>query len=691
VSWSIGVDVGGTFTDFHALNEGNGESRVLKLASTPDNPARAIVAGLDQLLGDSPNGGIDAAQVSRLAHGTTVATNALIQGKGAPVAVVTTEGFRDLLEIGRQTRPRMYDLQVDHPQPLAPRHLRFEVAERIGADGEVVRELTGAALATVAAQVRESGVASCAVCLLFSFLNPAHERAIGRALERAVPGLQVSLSSAVQPEFREYERFSTALINAWLQPTISLYMDRLEEEVSSRLPNVRLGINQSSGGLMSVSRARAFPVRTALSGPAAGVVGAVRVARAAQAANVITLDMGGTSADVCLIREYRADVGVARKVADFPIRLPMVDVHTVGAGGGSIAWFDRDGLLKVGPHSAGADPGPACYGQGGSAATVTDANLLLGRLSAHGLLGGDMPLDVEAARGAIAPLAARLEFSIERTALGILDIVTATMVRAIRAVSVERGHDPRECALMAYGGAGALHAGLVARELRMSTIVVPPAPGILCAQGLVVADLSEELVRSRRVALQATGMLVLKHSMDELWREALIWFQREQVDMQRREAELFLDMRYVGQNFELRVAVCSADGQRAPLLPALAQLQDLFNSAHRQMYGYANDGDAVEVVNMRMAMRGAQSPMPIVDVVQASTPPAPQAAAHRAVHFSDAEALNTPVYARDSLLSGQLINGPAIVEQLDATTVLFPGDVAQVNAAGALLISVPLS
>jgi len=687
VSWSIGVDVGGTFTDFHARNEDTGEDRVLKRPSTPDNPARAIVSGLDELLG----GGIDAAQVARLAHGTTVATNALIQGKGAPVAVVTTEGFRDLLEIGRQTRPRMYDFQADYPPPLAPRHLRFEVAERIGADGEVVRELTGEALAAVAAQVRESGAASCAVCLLFSFLNPAHERAIGRALEKAVPGLQVSLSSAVQPEFREYERFSTALVNAWLQPTISAYMDSLEEEVSTRLPGVRLGINQSSGGLMSVARARAFPVRTALSGPAAGVVGAVHVARAAQAADVITLDMGGTSADVCLIREYRADVGVARKVADFPIRLPMVDVHTVGAGGGSIAWFDRDGLLKVGPHSAGADPGPACYGQGGSAPTVTDANLVLGRLSAHGLLGGGMPLDVDAARAAIAPLAERLGFSIERTALGILDIVTATMVRAIRAVSVERGHDPRECALMAYGGAGALHAGLVARELQMRSIAVPPAPGILCAQGLVVADLTEELVRSRRVALDAAGLLALRELMDDLWREAVIWFQREQVDAQHREAELFLDMRYVGQNFELRVAVGSADGSRAPQLPDLNQLAEMFNGAHRKMYGYANDDDAVEVVNMRMALRGAYRSEPSATAVAIDEPPSAEPGAMRAVYFDDSGAIDTPVFTRAGLHAGQSIDGPAIIEQLDATTVLFPGDVAQVNSAESLIITVPLT
>jgi N-methylhydantoinase A len=683
MSWSIGVDVGGTFTDFHALESGSGASRVLKLPSTPDNPARAIALGLTQLLA----GGIPAQAVVRLAHGTTVATNALIQRRGPAVAVITTAGFRDLLEIGRQTRPRLYDFQADHPPALAPRELRFEVVERIGADGAVVCPLDQDSLAAAVAQVRDSGAAACAVCLLFSFLNPAHERAVGRALAAAVPGLHVSLSSDVQPEFREYERFSTALVNAWLQPLLTAYMDTLEHEVGKLLPAARLGINQSSGGLMSAARARAYPVRTALSGPAAGVVGAVHVARVARCPDVITLDMGGTSADVCLVRGYRADIGFARKVADFPIRLPMVDVHTVGAGGGSIAWFDRDGLLKVGPHSAGADPGPACYGQGGGAATVTDANLLLGRLSTRGLLGGGMPLDEAAARAAIAPLARRLGFSPERTALGILDIVTATMVRAIRAVSVERGHDPRECQLLAYGGAGALHARQVASELDMRRVLVPPAPGILCAQGLVVADLAEELVRSRRVALGEDGVAALAGMLRALWPQALAWFEHEAIAPGARAAELILDMRYVGQNFELRVPVAESTGD-APVLPPCARLRALFDAAHEQVYGYANSEDPVEVVNLRLVLRGVQ-PAQCPPPAEASRDACPDHAAMRPVHFDDAGALDTPVFERATLAPGHRIAGPAIVEQLDATTVLAPGDVARVDAAGNLLIDLP--
>jgi len=680
MTWTLGVDVGGTFTDVHAVDAASGESRVLKLPSTPHNPALAIVEGVRRLLA----GGVEAPQVARLAHGTTVATNALIERRGAPVAVVTTEGFRDLLEIGRQTRPRLYDFQADHPPPLAPRERRFEVAERIGPAGEVVRALDDEALERVAAEVRASGAASCAVCLLFSFLNPVHERAVGRALRRAMPELHVSLSSEVQPEFREYERFSTTLLNAWLQPAFGAYLDSLEQEVAALLPHARLGINQSSGGLMSASRARAFPVRSALSGPAAGVVGAVAAAREAGVPDVITLDMGGTSADVCLVRGHRAGIGSSRTVAEFPIRMPMVDVHTVGAGGGSIAWFDRDGLLKVGPASAGADPGPACYGHGGTAATVTDANLVLGRLSAGGLLGGGMPLDEAAARAAVGAVAARLGFDLERTARGILDIVDATMVRAIRAVSVERGHDPRECALLAYGGAGPLHASAVARELGMRRVLVPPSPGILCARGLVVADLAEERVRSRRVALDGGGVEALGNELEALWRQAEAWFEHEQVPPRRRAADLVLDLRYVGQNFELRVKVASVTGAR-PALPAPQRIEALFEQAHEAVYGFASPGDAVEAVNLRLALRGEQDPPPASPAAEHARG-APPAAHRRAVHFAGPGTVDAPVYAREALLPGHRFEGPAVVEQLDATTVIGPGEQARVDAAGNLLL-----
>ena len=605
MGWMVGVDVGGTFTDFHALDQRTGVSHRHKTPSTPSDPAEAILSGLTELC---RRHAINPTSITRLAHGTTVATNALIQRKGSDVAVVTTGGFRDLLEIGRQTRPKMFDLKADHPPPLAPRHLRFEVAERVGGDGQVVAPLSEAEIARVVTEVAASGVEACAICFLFSFLAPAHEQRMAAALAAALPDLAISMSSAVQPEFREYERFSTTVLNAYLQPLISRYMRTLGRQMAAAAPHARLGINQSSGGLMSVERAAEMPIRTALSGPAAGAVGAVHVARQAGTGNVITLDMGGTSADVALIGDYQTGLSFNRDVAGFPVRLPSVDINTVGAGGGSIAWFDRDGLLKVGPQSAGADPGPACYGRGGTAPTVSDANLILGRLSPS-LLGGEMTLDEGQARAAMAPLADRLGFSVERTAHGVLAIVVANMVRAIRTISIERGHDPRDFALMAFGGAGALHAGDVARALDMGRVIIPPAPGILCAQGLVVSDLKEDFVAAARMLLAAPAMGALTVAADGLRAAAEAWFSAEAVAPERRRVQLALDLRYRRQNFELTIDANAPDdpAQIAPLETLLAR----FYADHDRTYGFHTTEDPVEVVNIRLTAIGtADTPPP---------------------------------------------------------------------------------
>ena len=383
MGWTIGVDVGGTFTDFFASNDA-GTFHVFKTSSTPSNPADAILNGLDAMC---EKFAIPMDRIERVSHGTTVGTNALIQRAGSRVALVTTKGFRDLLEIGRQTRPHMYDLQIDHPAPLVHREHRIELNERIGAAGEIVRAPSADDINAAIDETIASGAEACAIGFVFSFRNDTHEQAFAKALRARAPEITVSVSSEVQPEFREYERLSTTVLNAYLQPVMGTYLETLEAGIASRAPNASLGINQSSGGLMSVGRSREFPVRTALSGPAAGAVGAAHVARQVGRRNIITLDMGGTSADVALIRDYKVDLAFDRDVAGFPIRMPCVDVETVGAGGGSVAWFDRDGLLKVGPKSAGAYPGPACYGNGGDEPTTTDANLLLGRLSSRGLAG----------------------------------------------------------------------------------------------------------------------------------------------------------------------------------------------------------------------------------------------------------------------------------------------------------------
>ena len=681
----VGVDVGGTFTDFYVLDETSGEVHTGKRPSTPDNPARAIIEGLQAM---AARHAIDLGALRRLSHGTTVGTNALIQRRGGNIAMVTTRGFRDLLEIGRQTRPHMYSLIEDHPPALVERRHRFEIDERMDAAGEAVTELTGDAIGAAVEQVRGSGAEACAVCLLFAFRNPEHENRVAAAIRASLPDVPVCTSFEVQPEFREYERFSTTVLNAYLQPVLGTYVSDLEEELAQVAPDASIGINQSSGGLMSPERARALPVRTALSGPAAGAIGAAHSAKLSGRRNVITLDMGGTSADVALIRDFQADISFERDVAGFSVRLPAVDIETVGAGGGSIAWFDRDGLLKVGPASAGADPGPACYGRGGDRPTVTDANLVLGRLSARGLLGGEMGLDRSLSRAAFAPVAERLGFDIERTAHGVLGIVVANMVRAIRTISVERGYDPREFTLMAFGGAGPLHARDVALALGMSEILVPVAPGILCAQGLIVSDLKEDFVASDRIPGDAAGLRRLSGHVDTLTARARDWFDAERVPTASRRLELAVDARYVGQNFELAVPVAvEGAGAEAISIPTAERLRERFLEVHESAYGYANPHDSIEIVNVRLTARGRLLEEPVAP--QGGEPgPVPQPFEHRTVRFTPDDTTACPVYDRESLRAGHSLQGPAIIEQIDSTTPIFPRDTAVVDRAGNLVIRI---
>jgi N-methylhydantoinase A len=670
MTWMVGVDVGGTFTDFFAFDEASDRIVLHKVPSTPDKPAEAVIIGLREL---ARRHGIDLATVTRLSHGTTVATNALIERRGGKVALVVTEGFRDLIEIGRQIRPHVFSLQQDYPAPLVPRELRFEAPERVTANGEAVRALSPGALPNLVEAIGRAKPDACAVCLLFSFLNPAHETMIRDALATAYPDMFLSVSCEVQPEFREYERLSTTVLNAYLQPVIDRYLGDFAERVGEAAPNATLGINQSAGGLMSVARARHVPIRTALSGPAAGTVGAIHMARLSGVPDVISLDMGGTSADVALVRDYAAGTTFNRWIEGYPARLASLDINAVGAGGGSIAWFDRDGLMKVGPQSAGAQPGPACYGRGGNEATVTDANLGLGRLSPRGLLGGDMALDAGLARSAIARLAERLGFSIERTAHGMLGIVVANMVRAIRAISVERGHDPRAFTLLPFGGAGPLHATDVARSLGIRRCLVPFAPGILCAQGLIVSDLRETFVRTAVTPLVAARLDDIQMRIDELKARAEAWFGAEAVGQADRTIDIVLDARFVGQNFELPIALGSADP-----LPRAEDIRQMFFAEHDRAYGFHNPADPVEIVNFRLIAVGRLR-RPAARPGEHQRGPTPRASEARPVWFLPEQAEQTPIYHRAALRLGDAIDGPAVIEQLDSTTLLFPGDRAVVD------------
>ena len=677
MSIHIGVDVGGTFTDFAISIAEDNRQILYKVPSSTGRPDQAIVEGLQQVLAAH---GLDATDIVRFSHGTTVGTNALIERRVGKVAVMTSAGFRDLLEIGRQIRPKVYDIHLDFPKPLVPRWLRFEVPERMRADGVVHVALDEHAVRQVGKQMASEGIDCVAVCFLHSHAFPAHEERAAEILRQTL-GEQVSVmtSSMVYPEFREYERFSTTVLNAALLTVMSAYLNRLSKSIADLGVVVAPTVSQSSGGLMSADYSRRYPIRSALSGPAAGVLGAAYRAKITGEANIITLDIGGTSADVSLLANGEPAVVHSRRLAGFPLRLPALDVNAVGAGGGSIAWIDRDGLLKVGPHSAGALPGPACYDQGGEAATVTDANVLLGRLPSEALLDGRMAIRRDLAEAAIDRLAAPLHMSREDTALGIVQVACATIVKAIRAISVERGHDPADFALFAFGGAGPLHAADVAHDLGITRIVIPPNPGILCAEGLLGSDLVADFVQPSLASFDTTAQQTLNAARAALQQRAKDWFRDEHVAAQDQRAAWSVDLRYAGQNFELSIAFNASAFDAA----STAALREAFNAEHERAYGFAQADEPVEIVSMRIKLTGvlAKPPLPMYEVSASAT-----ALGHRAVTFAKHEVLNTPIYRRDDLHSGQTLIGPAVIEQMDSTLLLFPADHASIDRWGNLII-----
>ena len=674
----IGVDVGGTFTDFVVTIGGENRTILHKLPSTPERPDRAIIDGIREVLAAE---GLAAAGVSHLAHGTTVGTNALIQRRGGKVALITSEGFRDLLEIGRQTRPRVYDIHLDHPRPLVERALRLEVPERRLADGTVHRALDEERLRELADVILREKVDCVVVCFLHSYAWPEHERrAVGILAEALPDSVRVIASSSVYPEFREFERFSTAVLNGALLTTMGTYLDRLIEDVSGLGIVTEAKVSQSAGGLMSVEMARRYPIRASLSGPAAGVLGAARRAGTAGYRDIVTLDVGGTSADVSLLRGARPTEVHERTLAGFPLRLPALDVNAVGAGGGSIAWIDQDGLLKVGPRSAGAVPGPACYAAGGTEATVTDANVVLGRLNDSALLDGQMPVDRSLALRAVEHLARGLELDVEETALGIIRVACATMVKAIRSISVERGHNPADLALFVYGGAGPLHAVDVARELEIGTVIVPPNPGILCADGALVSGLRNDFVRTVLRPLDPDAVAAVNRARVAIGAEAESWFAAEGVPDRQRTVEWTADLRYVGQNYEIQVPWSGRKLNRG----AVAELARAFHAAHEQQYGFASQIETIQLVSVKAKAVGALPAPPIPRLEPG--PDAVQCGERKTV-FERGRARTSPIYRRSDLAPDQVVHGPAIVEQLDTTVVVFPGDRMRTDAWGNLVIS----
>jgi len=687
----VASDVGGTFTDSVAYDPETGRLTVSKVSTTPENRAEGTVAGLRRALQMQARSGADVAYVG---HGMTTATNAVIQRRGARTAFITNEGFRDILLIGRQNRPSLYDLSVVRQEQIVPRERCFTVRGRLDAAGCEIAPLDEAGLREIAAHLRADGVQAVAVTFLHAYANPQHERRAAEVLGAELPGVIVCISTDVLREFREFERASVTVLNAFLVPLMDRYLASLvamlEAPDGLGLPaGTPVMVMEAAGGVMTVMSARAKPVHTVLSGPAGGVVAASHVAAACGVADLITMDIGGTSTDISLIRDGRPAVTREARLEAMPIRLPVVDINAIGAGGGSIAWIDDGGALRVGPQSAEAVPGPACYRRGGTEPTVSDANLVLGRLGTDTRLGGDMTLDLEAARRVIRQRVAEpLGIDLIEAAAGILRVAHANIVRGIRVVSVERGHDPRDFALVPFGGAGPMHGSPVARDLGMPRLVVPPNPGILCAYGLLVSDLRHDLLETHVRGLQDFSFATAQPILQRLETSASALLAHDGVPPERRVIELRADLRYVGQSFELAVPVAPATAQ------GWADLAARFHELHRQRFGHADERAAVEVVTLAVTGWGRVDP-PRLAQLEAGGPDAQAARLGTRPVYFEAGAVGTggawheaPVYERARLRAGNVVTGPAVIDEVSATTVLYPGDVARVHATGALFVEV---
>jgi N-methylhydantoinase A len=683
--YRIGIDVGGTFTDFTLLEESGGRVSFHKVPSTPQDPSEAIERGIAELLKTQR---IAPSEVSHVGHGTTVATNLVIERKGAVTGLITTRGFRDVLEIGRQVRPHLYDYRVTKPPPLARREHRMEVSERVNAKGEVLAALDEREVEAAARALKAEGVRSVAICFLHAYRNPDHERRARAVVERLVPEAYISVSSEVLPEFREFERLSTTVLNAAVGPRMERYLNRFLDRVKALSIAVEPYTIHSNGGLMSVRAVRSFPVRTCLSGPAAGVVGAAAVGHAAGYENLVTFDVGGTSTDVSLVWRGKPLFSSNRSVADYPVKTPMVDIHVIGAGGGSIAWMDDAGALKVGPKSAGADPGPAAYAKGGTEPTITDAQICLRRLNPVALLEGRLPVDERAARAAIEGAVARpLGLALEAAAEGVIRIANANMSRAIRSVSTERGYDLSQFALFAYGGAGPLHATEIAAECGIPTVVVPQEPGTLCARGMLLTDISFDFVRSELSALTAAGWHRVCELFEGMATEARAWLERERVAPADRSFRYHVDARYEGQNFEVIVPLAHV----AP--DAMDAFAGAFHAAHRQEYGYDLPGKAIEIVNCRLQAVGRVPKAPLKELepgadstpVQALEGLTPTRSVYHGAAYGWVE---TPVYGRATLAAGTELRGPAVIEEMSSTVLLVPGQRAMVDRIGNIVIRI---
>lgn len=667
MSFRVAMDIGGTFTDLVVI-EDHARTYPGKVLSTPANPADGVIAGLEAFVPDLPS-------IEFIVHGTTVGLNAFLERKGTRVLLLMTEGLRDAYSIARHDRKELYTLRYRKPERLVRRRDVLEVRERLRWDGTVETPLDPASLEPAIERIRAEGIDAVAVCLVHAYVNPEHELEVGEILARECPGLSITLSHTIAREWREYERGSSAVLNAYIAPPVERYLETLEDELKDRKVDSTLYVMQSNGGVTTARKARAQPIQTLLSGPVGGTIGGAALARATGRRNLLCVDMGGTSFDLSLILDGKPSVSSEAELEGLPVLLSLVDIHTIGAGGGSLAWLEAGGL-RVGPQSAGADPGPACYGRGGTQPTVTDANLFLGRLDERHFLGGRMSLDTEASARALRSVASQLALDETSLAEGVLQIVNAKMADAMRTITVKQGIDPREYSLVVFGGAGPMHAVWLAEELDIAETVVPWSPGTFSAWGMLQTDMRHDVVRSFYVPLGETTSDAVAAAYRELDEEGAALLAGEGVEDAERYATRSADMRYMGQEYTVAVAIGS--------LPELAEIEAAFHEAHEVRYGHSAPGERVEFVNLRVAalgrIGGHSAPF--------RSPEGPEDASlgRRSVVFAGSEH-ETPVFKRELLPVGWTQAGPVVVQELSSTTVVPPGYATRVDELGNLLIT----
>ena len=686
VTYRVGVDIGGTFTDAVVITN-TGEMHIFKALSTP---ADSSIGMFNCLRKAADEFGMELepflARVELLVHGTTVATNTMLQYNGAKTGLITTKGFRDALEMRRAHKENIWDLSLAPPPPIIPRYLRLGVTERINYAGEVLTPLDEEETRQVVRRLKAEGVQAIAVCTLFSFLNPVHEQRIREIILEEFPECYVSISSEILPQVREYERTSTTAVNAYVGPVLGRYLRNLQERLSSAGLKREVLITQSNGGVMSASYAVEHGAATLLSGPSAGAVGGMFFAAQLGMPNLIVMDMGGTSYDVSLIKDGAYALTTEGEIARYRVALPMIDIHTIGAGGGSIAYLDKGNMLRVGPQSAGADPGPACYGKGGVRPTVTDANVVLGYLNPDFYLGGELPIDREAAAEAIRrEIADPLGIDLVEAAYGIYRLVNTNMADATKVVSVEKGHDPRDFALVAAGGAGALHGSKIAEIVGIPRVIVPKTASVFCALGMLESDLKHDYVRTMWAPLDVLDLAELNRALDEMEAEARRTLEAEGIPADRVTIERGMDLRYLGQHHEVPVLVPAGE-ITSETLPEIARR---FHEAHQRLFLYSEPGSPLESINVRLTAIGAIPKTPLVSWPAGGPDASAAIKETRPAYFGEAGGwVDTPIYDGRKLQAGNRIAGPAIIEEVTTTIIICPNDLAEIDRLGNVVIEV---